>query len=431
MASASGCPPRQGFATRAVHAGAAPDPATGARAMPIYQTNGFVFEDLTHGSDLFTLKRTGFAYARGSNPNTAALERRVADLEGGTAAVAVGSGQAAWFVALLTLLASGDSYVGATRMFGGSLALMKRMEDRLGIRVEWAEPEPESIAAAITPATKAIVVESIVNPSGEIVDLPAIAAIAKAHRLPLVVDNTLASPALFRPIEHGADIVLHSASKFLAGHGNAIGGIIVDAGTFDWRDDARFPLMSAPWEEYDGLRLTAAFPTAVFTAACRLTGMREYGPGMAPVIAQMIVTAIETLPLRMAAHCRNAETVARFLATHPAVATCSHPLVVSNEQAMRAARLMPDGSGSIFTAKLKGGERAANAFLGRLTLFSHLVNIGETRSLVAHPATTTHRTLPEATRRALGIESGTIRFSIGIEDCDDLLADLESALRGL
>lgn len=425
-----GCPPL-GFATRAVHAGAAPDPATGARAMPIYQTNGFVFEDLDHGADLFTMKRAGFAYARGSNPNCAALERRIADLEGGVAAIAVGSGQAAWFVTLLTLLGTGDAYIGASRMFGGSLALMNRMEARLGIRAQWAAPEAEAIRAAITPETKAIIIESIVNPSGEIVDLPAIAALARAHRLPLIVDNTLASPALFRPIEHGADIVLHSASKFLAGHGQAIGGIIVDAGSFDWRGDARFPLISAPWPDYEGLVLTEAFPHCAFSAAARLTGMREYGPGMAPIIAQMIATATETLPLRMKRHCANAQSVARYLAGHAKIESVSHPLVVSNEQAMRAARLMPDGCGSIFTATLAGGEGAARRFLSGLTLFSHLVNIGETRSLVAHPATTTHRNLPEAVRRELGIAPGTIRFSIGIEDEADLLADLDQALAGL
>jgi O-acetylhomoserine/O-acetylserine sulfhydrylase-like pyridoxal-dependent enzyme len=423
--------PSLGFATRAVHAGAAPDPATGARAMPIYQTNGFVFEDLDHGADLFTLKRAGFAYARGSNPNTAALERRVADLEGGTAAIALASGQAAWFVTLLTLLASGDCYIGASRMFGGSIALMKRMEERLGIRVQWAAPEPDAIAAAITPESKAIIVESIVNPSGEIVDLPAIAAVAKAHRLPLIVDNTLASPALFRPIEHGADIVIHSASKFLAGHGQAIGGIIVDAGSFDWRGDARFPLISEPWRDYDGLVLTEAFPDAAFTAAARLTGMREYGPGMAPIIAQMIATTTETLPLRMAKHCRNAEAVARCLAAHPKVESVSHPLIAGPEQAARAARLMPKGCGSIFTATLAGGEPAARRFLGALTLFSHLVNIGESRSLVAHPATTTHRTLPADVRERLDIHPGTIRFSVGIEDEADLIADLEQALAAL
>lgn len=419
------------FSTRAVHAGAAPDPATGARAFPIYQSNGFVFDDLEHGADLFALKRTGFAYARGSNPNCAALERRVADLEGGKCAIAVSSGQSAWFVTLLTLLATGDRYVGASRLFGGSLGLMKRMDQRLRIEVQWAEPDAASIAAAITPETKAIIIESIINPTGEIVDIPAIAAVAQAHRLPLIVDNTLASPALLRPIEHGADIVLHSASKFLAGHGQAIGGIIVDAGRFDWRGDARFPLLSAPWPDYDDIVLAEAFSEAAFTAAARLTGMREYGPGLAPILAQMIATATETLPLRMEKHCCNAEAVARFLEKHPAVAHVSHPLLGSPEQRALAGRLLPDGVGSIFTATLKGGETAARHVLGAVRLFSHLVNIGESRSLLAHPATTTHRTLSSDTRTSLGITPGSLRFSIGLEDEADLIADLDQALRGL
>jgi O-acetylhomoserine (thiol)-lyase len=419
------------FATRAVHAGATPDPATGARSFPIYQSNGFVFEDLEHGADIFALKRTGFAYARGSNPNCAALERRVADLEGGKAAIAVGSGQAAWFITLLTLLGSGDRYVGASRMFGGSLGLMKRMDQRLDIGVQWAEPEAASIAAAITRQTKAIIIESIINPTGEIVDLPAIAAVAKAHNLPLIVDNTLASPALLRPIEHGADIVLHSASKFLAGHGHVIGGVIVDAGRFNWANDARFPLISSPWPDYDDIVLPEAFPEMAFTAAARLTGMREYGPGLAPILAQMIATATETLPLRMEKHCANALAIAQFLRKHPAVATVSHPLLGSEVQRERAARLMPDGVGSIFTATLKGGEQAAKKALTAVKLFSHLVNIGESRSLLAHPATTTHRTLNEATRESLGITPGTLRISIGLEDEADLIADLDQALRGL
>jgi O-acetylhomoserine/O-acetylserine sulfhydrylase-like pyridoxal-dependent enzyme len=419
------------FSTRAVHAGAAPDPATGARAFPIYQTNGFVFEDLDHGADLFALRRAGFAYARGSNPNAAHLERRIADLEGGKGAIAVGSGQAAWFVTLLTLLASGDRYIGASRLFGGSLGLMKRMDQRLNICVQWAEPDAVSIARMITPETKAIVIESIINPTGEIVDIPAIAAVARAHHLPLIVDNTLASPALLRPIELGADIVLHSASKFLAGHGQAIGGIIVDAGRFDWRGDARFPLISSPWPDYDDIVLAEAFPETAFTAAARLTGMREYGPGLAPILAQMIATATETLPLRMEKHCRNAEAVARFLADHAGVAQVSHPLLGSPEQQALAAKLMPQGVGSIFTATLKGGEAAARHVLGAVRLFSHLVNIGESRSLLAHPATTTHRTLTAETRDSLGIQPGTLRISVGLEDETDLIADLDQALRGL
>ncbi len=423
--------PALGFATRTVHAGAAPDPATGARVMPIYQSNGFVFDDVAHGADLFNLKRPGFAYARGSNPNTAALERRIADLEGGTGAIAVASGQSAWMPVLLTLLESGDHYVGSTRLFGGSLALMRRMEKRLKLHVQWADPTAEAIEAAITPQTKAIVIESIVNPTGEVADLAGIAAVAKRHRLPFVVDNTLASPALLRPIEHGADIVIHSASKFIGGHGQAIGGVIVDGGLFPWRDDARFPLMAEPWEEYDGLVLTEAFPTTAFTVACRLTGMREYGPGMAPHIASMLLTGVETLGLRMEKHCANADMVAAFLAAHPAIGSVTYPGLAGHSNNAVARHYCPKGVGAVFVATLKGGEAAATLVLSRLKLFSHLVNIGETRSLVAHPATTTHRTLPERERAALGITGGTIRISVGIEDAADLVADFAQALAGL
>lgn len=423
-------PTTLGFGTRAVHAGTAPDPATGARAVPIYQTNGFVFDDIEHGADIFALRRPGFAYSRGSNPTTAALERRVADLEGGTAAIAVASGQSAWMLALLTLCASGEAYIGSNRLFGGSLALMRRMDERLGIRCLWAEPTPEAIAAAIRPEARAIIIESVVNPSGDVADLPAIAAVAKRAGLPLIVDNTLASPALLQPIAHGADIVLHSASKFFAGHGQAIGGVIVDGGTFPFAGDARFPLIARPWADYDDILLTDAFPTAPFAAACRLTGLREYGPGMSPFVAFLMLTGIETLPLRMERHCSNALAVARFLAAHPAVAAVSHPLLAGANEVQRIARLMPNGVGSIFAATLKGGEEAARAFVGRLKLFSHLVNIGEARSLVAHPATTTHRTLGEADRARLGISAGTVRLSIGIEDPDDLIDDLGQALAG-
>ena len=248
------------FATRAVHGGAEPDPSTGARAMPIFQTNGFVFEDQAHGADVFAMRRQGFSYSRGSNPTVAALERRIASLEGGTAGVALASGQSAWLVALLTLCATGEEYVGSSQVFGGSLGLMKRLDKRLNVKCAFAEPTPERIAAAITQRTRAIVIEAVVNPTGEVVDLDGIAEVAKAHNLPFVVDSTLASPALLRPIEHGADIVIHSASKFLVGNGTAIGGLIVDAGTFPWQDDTRFPLIAGPWEDYENYRPGGTLP---------------------------------------------------------------------------------------------------------------------------------------------------------------------------
>lgn len=418
----------RGFATRAIHAGTTPDPATGARSVPIYQTNGFAFDSIEQGAEIFALKRAGFAYSRGSNPTVAAFERRIADLEGGTVGIGVASGQSAWTLVLLTLCASGDHYVAAAQQFGGTISLMRRMEERLGLKVSFVDAEAAAIEAAIRPETKAICIESVINPSGLVVDVPAVAAVAKRHNIPLVVDNTLATPALFRPIEHGADIVIHSASKFIGGYGQVIGGAIVDGGRFDYSGDARFPLISAPWPEYEDIVLTAAYPTAAFATACRLTGLREYGPGMAPLIAFQFITGLETLPLRMERHCANALAVARFLKAHPDVASVSHPLVNGGNAEAIARRLLPDGVGSIFTATLAGGQEAAGEFLRRVKLFSHLVNVGEARSLVAHPATTTHRTMAEAERAKQGITGGTIRFSVGIEDEADLLADLDQAL---
>jgi O-acetylhomoserine (thiol)-lyase len=415
------------FATRAVHGGAEPDPSTGARAMPIFQTNGFVFEDQAHGADVFAMRRQGFSYSRGSNPTVAALERRIATLEGGTAGVAVASGQSAWLVALLTLCATGEEYVGSSQVFGGSLGLMKRLDKRLNVKCAFAEPNPERIAAAITPRTRAIVIEAVVNPTGEVVDLDGIAEVAKAHKLPFVVDSTLASPALLRPIEHGADIVIHSASKFLVGNGTAIGGLIVDAGTFPWQNDKRFPLIAGPWEDYEDIVPAKRFPKNAFATACRLLGLRELGPGMQATTAFFILTGIETLPLRMRRHCENAEAVANFLSTHEAVASVSYPGVPNHPNHNLARRYCPDGLGSIFMITLKTAE-AAKDVLTRVNLFSHLVNVGETRSLIAHPASTTHRSLSARERSSFGITDATLRLSIGIEDAPDLIADLAQAL---
>jgi OAH/OAS sulfhydrylase len=425
-----GCPTNAGFATRAVHAGTDPHPGTGARAVPIFQTNGFVFEDLQHGSDIFALKRPGFSYSRGANPTTAALERRVAALEGGTVGIACASGQAALLMIIMTLCASGDEYVTSTHAFGGSIGLMKRLDKRYGIGARWADPfDPAAIQAAIGPKTKAIFVESIVNPSGEVVDLAMIGAIAKQHNLPFVVDNTLATPALLRPIDHGADIIWHSASKFFTGSGNAIGGVIVDAGTFDW-NDSRFPLIAEPWEDYENIVLPEIQPHSAFAAACRLIGLRELGPGLSPMNAFLILTGIETLHLRMPRHSENALAVAAFLELHSAIASVSYPGLRTNPHHNMARSICPDGMGGVFMMTLKGGIEAANAALNRLKLFSHLVNIGETRSLVAHPASTTHRNASPELRRELGITEGTLRLSIGMENIEDLIADLDQALSG-
>jgi len=420
----------QRFATAAIHAGAAPDPATGARAQPIYFTNGFVFESTEQAADIFAMRRTGFSYSRGSNPTVAALERRVAALEGAASAVAVSSGQSALLLILMTLMKSGDAYVVSPRLFGGSLGLMNRLDGRYDMKAQFAKGlDPADFEAAITPETKAIVCESIVNPCATVMDIAGIAEVARRHKLPLVVDNTLASPALIRPIEHGADIVMHSTSKFLGGSGQTIGGVICDAGRFDWKAAGdRYNLIAEPWEDYDGLVITERFPDFSFAVACRLFGLRELGPGLSPMNAFLTLTGIETLPLRMARHCANAKAVAGFLKDHPAVAWVSYPALPGQAGEAMAAKYVPDGPGSIFTFALKGGEPAAIRFIMGLKLVSHLVNIGEIKSLAIHPATTTHRQLLPHEKAAALVGPETVRLSIGLENAEDLIADIAQAL---
>ena len=420
----------QRFATAAIHAGAAPDPATGARVQPIYFTNGFVFESTEQAADIFAMRRTGFSYSRGSNPTVAALERRVAALEGAASAVAVSSGQSALLLILMTLMKSGDAYVVSPRLFGGSLGLMNRLDGRYDMKAQFAKGlDPADFEAAITPETKAIVCESIVNPCATVMDIAGIAEVARRHKLPLVVDNTLASPALIRPIEHGADIVMHSTSKFLGGSGQTIGGVICDAGRFDWKAAGdRYNLIAEPWEDYDGLVITERFPDFSFAVACRLFGLRELGPGLSPMNAFLTLTGIETLPLRMARHCANAKAVAGFLKDHPAVAWVSYPALPGQAGEAMAAKYVPDGPGSIFTFALKGGEPAAIRFIMGLKLVSHLVNIGEIKSLAIHPATTTHRQLLPHEKAAALVGPETVRLSIGLENAEDLIADIAQAL---
>ena len=418
------------LATLAVHAGSAPDPATGARAQPIYFTNGFVFESTAQAADIFAMRATGFSYSRGSNPTVAALERRVAALEGGRMGVAVSSGQSAVLMVMMTLMASGDAYVSSKRLFGGSLGLMRRLEGRYDLKPQFTEDlRPESFEAAITPETKAIICESIVNPCASVVDLEGIAAVARRHRLPLVVDNTLATPALIRPIDYGADIVVHSTSKFLGGSGQTIGGMIVDAGRFDWAAQGpRYNLINEPWPDYDGIVLSERFPETCFASACKLFGLRDLGPGLSPMNAFLTLTGVETLPLRMSRHCANAKAVAAYLKDHPAVAWVSYPALPGQSGEALAARYVPQGPGSIFTFALKGGEAAALTVIESLELISHLTNIGEIKSLAIHPSSTTHRQLREDEKAAACVGPETVRLSVGLEDADDLIADLEQAL---
>ena len=418
-----------GFATLAVHAGAQPDPATGARATPIYQTTSFVFDDVDHAASLFGLQAFGNIYTRIGNPTCAVLEERVAALEGGTAALAVASGHAAEFLVFHTLLQPGDEFVAAKKLYGGSINQFNHAYKNFNWNVVWADSDDvSSFERAITPKTKAIFIESIANPGGVVTDIQAIADIAHKHGIPLIVDNTMATPYLIRPFEHGADIVVHSATKFLGGHGNSIGGLIVDGGKFDWVKSGRYPMLSQPRPEYNGIVLGETFGNFGFAIACRVLGLRDLGPALSPFNAFMILTGIETLPLRMQRHSDNALKVAEHLARHPKVEWVSYPGLPGDKYHALAKRYSPKGAGAVFTFGLKGGYEAGVKLVSHLKLFSHLANIGDTRSLVIHPASTTHRQLTPEQLKQAGAGPEVVRLSIGIEDTADLIADLDDAL---
>ena len=418
-----------GFSTLAIHAGASPDPATGARATPIYQTTSFVFDDVDHAASLFGLQAFGNIYSRITNPTNAVLEERVAALEGGTAALAVASGHAAEFLTMHALMQPGDEFVSANKLYGGSINQFNHSYKNFGWNVAWADTDdPASFEAAITPRTKAIFIESIATPGGVVTDIAAIAAVAKRHNIPLVVDNTLASPYLIRPFEHGADIIVHSATKFLGGHGNSIGGLIVDGGTFQWAGDKRYPMLSEPRPEYAGMVLAETFGNFGFAIAVRVLSLRDLGPALSPFNAFLILNGIETLPLRMQRHCDNALTVATFLANDSRVDWVSYPGLEQDRYHALAQRYCPKGAGAVFTFGLKGGYAAGVKLVSDLQLFSHLANVGDTRSLVIHPASTTHRQLTDDQKRAAGAGPEVVRLSIGIEDPQDLIDDLDQAL---
>ncbi|GJD60769.1 O-acetylhomoserine aminocarboxypropyltransferase [Methylobacterium frigidaeris] len=418
-----------GFNTLAIHAGAAPDAATGARATPIYQTTSFVFDDVDHAASLFGLQAFGNIYSRITNPTNAVLEERIAALEGGTAAVAVASGHAAEFLVMHALMQPGDEFIAANKLYGGSINQFNHSYKNFGWNVVWADTDdPASFEAAITPRTKAIFIESIANPGGVITDIAAIAAVAKRHNIPLVVDNTMATPYLIRPFEHGADIVVHSATKFLGGHGNSIGGLIVDGGSFNWAGDARYPMLSQPRPEYAGMVLSETFGNFGFAIAVRVLGLRDLGPALSPFNAFLIINGIETLPLRMQRHSDNAKTVAEHLSRHPAVAWVSYPGLETDRYHQLHRKYCPHGAGAVFTFGLKGGYEAGVALVSNLKLFSHLANIGDTRSLVIHPASTTHRQLTDEQKTRAGAGPEVVRLSIGIEDPRDLITDLDQAL---
>ncbi|MDF2597788.1 MAG: O-acetylhomoserine aminocarboxypropyltransferase [Methylobacterium brachiatum] len=418
-----------GFNTLAIHAGAAPDAATGARATPIYQTTSFVFDDVDHAASLFGLQAFGNIYTRITNPTNAVLEERIAALEGGTAALAVASGHAAEFLTMHALMQPGDEFVASNKLYGGSINQFNHSYKNFGWSVAWADnDDPASFEAAITPRTKAIFCESIANPGGVITEIAALSQVAKKHNIPLVVDNTMATPYLIRPFEHGADIVVHSATKFLGGHGNSIGGLIVDGGSFQWAGDARYPMMSQPRPEYSGMVLAETFGNFGFAIACRVLGLRDLGPSLSPFNAFLILNGIETLPLRMQRHSDNALVVAKHLAQHEAVAWVSYPGLETDRYHALAKRYTPNGAGAVFTFGLKGGYEAGVKLVSNLQLFSHLANIGDTRSLVIHPASTTHRQLTDAQKSAAGAGPEVVRLSIGLEDPADLIEDLDGAL---
>ncbi|MDQ0563880.1 O-acetylhomoserine (thiol)-lyase [Rhizobium mesoamericanum] len=418
-----------GFNTLAVHAGAQPDPATGARATPIYQTTAYVFNDSDHAAALFGLQQFGNIYTRIMNPTQAVLEERVAALEGGTAALAVASGHAAQMIVFHTLMRPGENFVAAKRLYGGSINQFGHAFDNFGWQVRWADPaDPASFENQIDGKTRAIFIESLANPGGTFVDIAAIAAVAHKHGLPLIVDNTMASPYLVRPIEHGADIVVHSLTKFLGGHGNSMGGVIIDGGTFDWSQSGNYPMLSSPRPEYNGVVLHSTFGNFAFAIACRVLGLRDLGPAISPFNAFLILTGIETLPLRMQRHSDNAIAVAKWLKVHSKIAWVNYAGLEDDPNHTLQQRYSPKGAGSVFTFGVKGGYEAGKTLVEGLELFSHLANIGDTRSLVIHPASTTHRQLTDEQRIAAGAGPDVVRLSVGIEDVKDIIADLEQSL---
>ena len=418
-----------GFDTLALHAGTAPDPATGARITPIYQTTAYVFNDVQHAADLFALRAFGNIYTRIMNPTQGALEGKVTALEGGTAALAVASGHAAQMLTFHTIMQPGDEFVAVRQLYGGSINQFSHSFKSFGWHVVWADAEDmSSIEKALSPKTKAIYIESIANPGGRITDIAAVAKIAKAAGVPLIVDNTLATPYLCRPIEHGANIVLHSLTKFMGGHGNSMGGVIVDGGNFDWSKSGRYPLLSEPNGSYHGLKLHETFGNIAFAIAARVLGLRDLGPAIAPFNAFLILTGMETLGLRMQRHCDNALKVAQWLKKHPNVAWVNYAGLPDDKHHALAQKYCPKGAGSVFTFGLKGGYDAGVKAVTSVKLLSHLANLGDTRSLIIHPASTTHSQLSAEQLKVAGATPDVVRLSIGIEDVEDIIADLEQAI---
>ena len=422
-----------GFDTLAIHAGARPDPATGARAVPIHLSTSFVFDSSDHAAQLFNMERAGHVYSRISNPTNAVLEQRVAALEGGIGAIATASGQAALHLAIVTLMGAGGHIVASSALYGGSQNLLHYTLRRFGIDTTFVRPgDPDGWRAAIRPNTRLLLGETLGNPGLEVLDIPAVARIAHDAGVPLLVDSTFTTPYLLKPLEHGADLVYHSATKFLSGHGTVIGGVLVDGGSFDWERSGRFPELTTPYDGFHGMVFSEESTVGAFLLRARREGLRDFGAALSPHSAWLILQGIETLPLRMERHIANTEQVVRFLAEHPFVARVGHPLLESHPSHALAQRLLKHGArgaGSVFSFDMKGSRAQGKAFIDTLKLFSHLANVGDCRSLVIHPASTTHFRMNDEALAAAGIGPGTIRLSIGLEDPRDLIDDLKRALK--
>jgi len=416
-----------GFETLCLHAGQIPDTQTGSRAVPLYQTTSYVFDSADHAASLFNLQTFGNVYTRLSNPTTAVFEERVAAIEAGRAAVATASGQAAEMVAFLNLMQSGDHIVSSSKLYGGTLTMLGVNLPKLGITATFVDPDdPENFRRAVRPSTKAIFSETLGNPAINLIDIVAIADVAHEVGVPLIVDNTAASPYLCQPIKHGADIVVHSATKFLGGHGTTMGGVVVESGKFPW-DNGKFPSMTEPSEGYHGVRFYETFGDFGFTMKARMEILRVFGPSLSPFNAWQLLQGIETLPVRMDRHCANAMAVAKFLQAHPKVTWVSYPGLADSPYHELAKRYMPKGAGSLLAFGV-GSFEAGVKFIESLTFISHLANIGDAKSLVIHPASTTHRQLSEEQQARAGVRPDMIRLSIGLESIEDILWDLEKAL---
>ncbi|HEX7690081.1 MAG TPA: O-acetylhomoserine aminocarboxypropyltransferase [Burkholderiaceae bacterium] len=423
-------PSDPGFDTLALHAGAAPDPATGARATPLHLTTSFVFESSEHAASLFNMERAGHVYSRLSNPTTAVFEERMAALEGGVGAVATASGQAALHLAIATIAGAGAHVVASSALYGGSHNLLAYTLARFGIETTFVKPrELDAWRAAIRPTTRLLLGESLGNPGLDVLDIPRVAEIAHGQGLPLLVDATFATPYLQQPFKLGADLVFHSATKFLSGHGTVVGGVLVDSGRFDWERSGRFPELSQPYAGFHEMVFTEESTVGAFLLRARREGLRDFGACMSPHTAWLILQGLETLPLRMERHVANARKVVEFLAAHPMVARVGWPELESHPDHALARTLLPRGCGSVFSFDLKGSRAQGAAFIEALQLFSHLANVGDCRSLVIHPASTTHSRMDDAALAAAGVGPGMIRLSIGLEDPADLCADLKSALK--